>query len=828
MSQKAKNRSGQMKKKKENVREINEPEIIIETDENSPLYGLKEQEVKERVLRGEINQFAGVKTKSEREIIFGNVFTFFNIVNFILAFLVILTGSFKNVLFLGVIFSNIIIGSFQEIRSKRIIDKLSLISAPKVYVVRGGKKKSITVNQIVLGDLVMLKNGNQICADSVVTQGEIEVNESLITGESDPVVKKEGDSLLSGSFVVSGSCFSKVVHIGKDNYASKIAEDAKYVKKPNSEIMDSLNAIVKTIACALIPVGVLLFCKQYFITGDTWQESIISTVAALIGMIPEGLVLLTSIVFAVSVIRLSQKNTLVQEMYSIETLARVDVLCLDKTGTITEGKMVLEKLLPLENHTESEMKEILAALSKNLHDTSPTSAAVRDFAGDESNLKAANLVPFSSSRKYSGAYFQNVGSYVFGAGEFILGEGYKDYNNLTKEHTSVGKRVLTLVKYKEDFNGKNLPVSPEVIGFIVISDKIREEAPDTLRYFKEQGVDIKIISGDNAAAVSSIAKRACLENAGNYVDATTLVTDEDIKAAAIKYSVFGRVTPQQKLSLVKALKEKGHTVAMTGDGVNDVLALKEADCSIAMASGSDAARTVSNLVLLDSNFASMPKVVAEGRRSINNLQRSAALFLTKTGYAIFIALFFIFVAATYPFEPIQLSLISSLTIGIPSFLLALEPNRERIKGKFIMNVINKALPSALTTIFNIIILVILEGIINLHSEQISTLAVMVTTFTSFLLIIKICYPFTFLRTLMIGVLAGAFLVAVFFMRDFLSLVALNLNMLIILAVLMVFSAFCFAFLSHVMDNLLVIDESGIKQRRRLNKKNRPADAEKRD
>ena len=807
-----------MKKKNGNVKEINEPEIIIETDENSPLYGLKDSEVEKRVLRGDVNEYKGVKTKSEKEIIFGNVFTFFNIINFILAFLVILTGSFKNILFLGVIFSNIIIGSFQEIRSKRIIDKLSLISAPKVYVVRGGKKKSITVNEIVLDDLVVLKSGNQICADSIVTEGEIEVNESLITGESDPIVKKAGDSLLSGSFVVSGECYCKVVHIGKENYANKIAEDAKYVKKPNSEIMDSLNAIVKTVAFALIPVGALLFCKQYFITGDTWQQSVISTVAALIGMIPEGLVLLTSIVFAVSVIRLSQKNTLVQEMYGIETLARVDVLCLDKTGTITEGTMLLEKLLPLENHTESEMKNMLSALNKNLKDNSSTFEAIKNYAGENSNLSASNIIPFSSSRKWSGAYFEKEGSYVLGAGEFVLGEKYNSYINLTHEHTSMGKRVLTLVKYKENFCGKNLPENPEVIGFIVISDKIRAEAPETLKYFKEQGVDIKIISGDNAAAVSSIAKCAGLNTADNFVDATTLLTEDDIKAAASKYSVFGRVTPQQKLSLVKALKEQKHTVAMTGDGVNDVLALKEADCSIAMASGSDAARTVSNLVLLDSNFASMPKVVAEGRRSINNLQRSAALFLTKTGYAIFIAVFFIFVAATYPFEPIQLSLISSLTIGIPSFLLALEPNRERIKGKFIMNVINKALPPALTTILNIITLVILEGVMGLQSEQISTLAVMVTTFTAFLLIIKICRPFTFLRALMVGVLAGAFVVAVLFLRDLFSLVAISFNMLIILIILMVFSLACFILLSHVMDNLLVIDEGGIKQRRVSKKK----------
>ena len=787
-------------------------DIVIETDESSKLFGLTEKEAEEKALRGEINEYQSVKTKTEKEIIFGNVFTFFNIINFILAFLIVLTGSFKNMLFMGVILSNIVIGTFQEIRSKRIIDKLSLISAPKVNVVRSGRLKTISVSKIVLSDLVMLKSGNQICADSVVEKGEIEVNESLITGESDPIVKRAGDNLLSGSFVVSGECFAKVIHVGKDNYANKIAEDAKYFKKPNSEIMNSLNAIVKTIAFSLIPVGVLLFSKQFFLLGDTWQQSVISTVAALIGMIPEGLVLLTSIVFAVSVIRLSQKNTLVQEMYGIETLARVDVLCLDKTGTITEGSMLVNEILPINQNSNEEMKEILSALCVNLKDETPTFKAIENYVGISSKLIASNIIPFSSARKWSGAFFPNYGSYIVGAGEFIIGEKYSEYKDLTEKFTLNGKRVLTLCKTKENFSEKNLPENIEVVGFIIISDKIRDEAPSTLRYFSDQGVDIKIISGDNAAAVSSIAKGAGLKTADNFVDATTLLSEEDIENAAEKYSVFGRVTPQQKLSLIKALKKKGHTVAMTGDGVNDVLALKEADCSIAMASGSDAARTVSNLVLLDSNFASMPKVVAEGRRSINNLQRSASLFLTKTVYSVFIAVFFIFVTATYPFEPIHLSLISSLTIGIPSFLLALEPNKERIKGKFIINVINKAIPPALTTIFNIILLVIFEGRMGLTSPQVSTLAVIVTTFTGFLLLLKICYPFNILRTFMVGLLATSFLVAIIFLQGLFSVVFVDITMLLILILLMIFSVFNFMLLTHLMDDIIVIGESGIERR----------------
>lgn len=783
--------------------------------DSNGMLGLSSAEVEERKQQGLCNGESGIRTKSEKQIILENTFTFFNTINFILAILVLLVGFssgtpvkdvLKNVLFMGIILSNAVIGSFQEIRSKRTIDKLSLISAPKARVIRDGIARNIPVSEIVLDDLLHLSSGNQICSDSIVVEGEIEVNESLITGESDPVTKQVGDELLSGSFVISGDCLAQVEHVGKENYANKIAEDAKYLKKPNSEIMNSLNLIVKAIGFGIIPVGLILFVKQFFILGNTIQQSVFSTVAALIGMIPEGLVLLTSVVFAVSVIRLSRHRTLVQELFCIETLARVDVLCLDKTGTITEGTMQVDELVPFAKHSQEEMITALTALTANLSDDNPTFRAILDQYGNQSDWQAENTVPFSSARKWSGAYFGKNGAYVMGAGEFILGERFQEIKDQVEKYSAEGQRVLLVAHCQEDFQEKELVGEPECVGLVLISDKIRAEAPRTLRYFADQGVDLKVISGDNAVTVANIAKKAGLEKADHYVDASTLTTDEEIEDAVARYSVFGRVTPQQKLKFVKALKKQGHTVAMTGDGVNDVLALKESDCSIAMASGSDAARTVSNLVLLDSNFAAMPKVVEEGRRSINNLQRSASLFLTKTIYSVIIAVLFIFVNATYPFQPIHLTLISTLTIGIPSFILALEPNKERVKGKFILNVINKSIPTAFVTVFNIIFLIIFEGRLGLTSGQISTLAVIVTTVTGLVLLIKISFPFNTMRTVLFGGITTGFIVSVVFFQDLFSVVNIDIVMLMVLVPLLLFTVFAVMALTHLVNNLLSLRE----------------------
>ena len=763
--------------------------------------GLSSEQVAQRVRDGLSNADEGIKTKTEKQIILENTFTFFNILNFVLALFVLLVGSFKNLLFLGVIFSNIIIGSFQGIRAKQTIDKLSLISAPKASVLRDGKLQTIPVSGIVMNDVLHLSTGQQICADAIVLDGEAEVNESLITGESDPVLKRAGDELLSGSFIVSGSCYAEVKHVGRENYANRIANGAKYVKRTNSEILHSLDFIVKTLGFTLVPIGILLFCKQFFWLHDTIREAVVSTVAAILGMIPEGLILLTSVVFAVSVLRLSRYKTLVQDLYCTESLARVDVLCLDKTGTITEGTMQVDELHPLTGYTEEDMTAPLEALVQVLTDDNPTYNAVKAYFPGGSDWKAAATVPFSSARKWSGAYFGERGTYVMGAGEFILGERFGALREHTEEYAARGERVLLLAHSAKPFlENKALPDDIEPVGFILISDKIRTEAPQTLRYFAEQGVTLKVISGDNAVTVSNIAQKAGLPHAENYCDATTLHTDEEIAGAIEQYSVFGRVTPQQKLKFVQALKDHGHTVAMTGDGVNDVLALKEADCSIAMASGSDAARTVSNLVLLDSNFASMPQVVKEGRRSINNLQRSASLFLQKTIYSTVLGVLFIFLSASYPFEPIQLTFISSITIGIPSFILALEPNNERISGSFLANVLKKSFPSALTMILGVLFLTLFKEPLNLTNPQVSTLSVIVAFAVGFMLMFKLCLPFNALRGALFGTMVAAFFVGYIGCMDLVSMVPLTAPMLFILIPLLIVSIVFMVQTNHFMEH----------------------------
>ena len=788
----------------------------------APQVGLSQQQVQQRIRQGLHNGTTGIKTKTEGQIIRENVFTFFNMLNFILAAAVILVGSFRSAVFLGVIFANILIGSFQSIRAKRTLDKLSIVSAPKAVVLREGVKKSIPVEQVVLDDILLLSSGNQICSDAIVVGGECEVNESLITGESDPILKRPGDSLLSGSFVVSGNCQAQVEHVGADNYATKITGDAKYIKKRNSEIMDSIDHIVKVVGFGIIPIGALLFWKQFFVLGDDIQTSVVSTTAAMVGMIPEGLVLLISVCFAVSVVKLSTHKTLVRDLYCVETLARVDTLCLDKTGTITEGTMQVDEFVPFEGVTEQEMTVPLTALMSNLTDDNPTFQAIHDRLPEASPWRASTLVPFSSARKWSGAFFPGQGSYIMGAGEFILGQDFDTIREQVESYSQRGQRVLLLVHSPEDFQGQELPGQIKLLGLILLSDKIRREAPRTLRYFADQGVDLKVISGDNAVTVANIARKAGLENADKYVDATTLHTEEDIRRAVSEYAVFGRVTPQQKLGFVKALKAQGHTVAMTGDGVNDVLALKEADCSIAMASGSDAARTVSSLVLLDSNFASMPLVVQEGRRSINNLQRSSALFLSKTIFSALIAVLFIFINYTYPFQPVQQTLISTLTIGTPSFILALEPNKDRLRGKFILNVIRQSIPAALTMAANIVLLCALSGPLGLSNQDMSTLAVIVTSLTGFIMLFKVSTPFNGLRGALFGVLLAGFVAASLFLSNFFALTAFTLPMLIALAPMLLFAIVMMLTLTHLVDHVIANSQSPVYPLKKWKKKKAPS------
>jgi ATPase, P-type (transporting), HAD superfamily, subfamily IC len=763
--------------------------------------GLTKEQVETRKKRGLINGAEEIKTKTIGRIIKENLFTPFNILNGILAGLILLVGSLKNLLFMGVIFANILIGTIQEIRAKRAIDKLSLLANPKARVVRDGTEQDIAVCDLVLDDILLLAAGNQVCADCVIAEGECEVNEALITGESDTIAKKAGDHLLSGSFLGSGSCRARVEHVGRDNYAVKITQEAKYRKLPNSEIMIWINKIIKWIGFGIVPVGLMLFFKQYFLLRQQLNRAVISTVAALIGMIPEGLVLLTSVVLAVSVVRLARQKALIQELYSVETLARVDTLCLDKTGTITENTMQLEAIVPLCDITQEQTEDAISAMVNTLNDENPTNNALRRIRRTPPDWECVNTVSFSSERKWSGASFEGKGSFLMGAGDFIMKDKFESIRPQADEYSRHGHRVLLLAHSGSGLDEESLPADVTPLALILLSDRIRQNAREALEYFSEQGVNIKIISGDNALTVSSVAEKAGLWDADNSIDASTLKSYEEIREAARKYSVFGRVTPQQKHDIIKALKEEHHTVAMTGDGVNDVLALKESDCSIAMASGSDAARTVSQVVLMDSNFAGMPQIVGEGRRSINNLQRSAALFLVKTMFSMVIGVMFLFVPVSYPFQPIQFTLINAVTIGVPSFILALEPNHDIIQGRFIVNVLKKAAPGAVTMVFNMVLLVAIVQFIHFTPEQVSTLAVIITAYTGFLTLLRICMPFNARRTVLFLLMVAAFVIALTTFRSLFAAVPLTLPMVFVLVPMMLVSASLMAAVLHFIHIL---------------------------
>lgn len=701
--------------------------------------GLTDEQVNSRISDELVNYDSSVPTKSIKQIFFDNFFTLFNFLNLALAIAIFLVGSYKNMTFLAIVIINTAISTFQEIHSKKIVDKLAIMAQSKVKVIRNGNEKEISINDLVLDDLVVFNTGSQIPTDCVILDGEVLANESFITGEPDSITKSANEMLLSGSYIVGGKCYARVEHIGDENYTAQISSGAKYVKKVNSEIMKSLNKIIKWLTFAIIPIGALLFWNQVSLDGATMKEAVVQSVAAVIGMIPEGLVLLTSTVLAVSVIRLSKAKVLVQELYCIETLARVDTLCLDKTGTLTEGRMEVSDLVKIEASAEN-LPNILANIAKASEDENPTMQAIKAYFSDKLSEEFAvkKKVAFSSKTKWSGINFENEGTFVLGAPEFILKENFSKYEDQIQKYTE-NYRVLLLARSNGNFGAdsgavKELPEGLEPIALILITDVIRKEASKTLEYFRKQDVDIKIISGDNPITVSKIAKKVGVVGSENFVDMSTLNTTEEVAEAATKYTIFGRVSPTQKKDLVVALQKCGKTVAMTGDGVNDVLALKTADCSIAMANGSDATKNVSQLILLDSNFASMPKVVGEGRRTINNIERSASLFLVKTIYSCTLALLFLFLSQEYPFEPVHLSLIGVATIGIPSFMLALEPNNERIRGNFLKNVISKAIPTALTTIISILAISIALKFGCISAYSYSTLCVIATAISGFSLL----------------------------------------------------------------------------------------------
>ena len=727
--------------------------------------GLTKEQVDERVAAGKINGEQTIHTKSVWQILRENIFTFFN---FIFVALAIILAFFNpkigNFGFLILIIFNTAAGIFQGLRSKRIMDKLALLSAPKALVVRDGEEVEIPLEQIVLDDITILSAGKQICADGFIVEGSIEVNESLITGESDAIVKNVGDKVLSGSFVVSGKAKCQVEHIGADNFVMKISSGAKYVKKPTSEIWRSLMFVVKVMSIIIVPVGVSLLLVKWLGQGNELNATVVTTVGSVIGMIPNGLVALATTVFCVSVIRLSKHKTVAQDLYCVETLARVDVLCLDKTGTITEGTMEVKGVEPIGEHTEGEIKQHLKNIFSALDDDNATANALRSYVGDLTAQGEVNKkVPFSSARKWSGVRI-NGKSYVIGAPEFVFKKPVKEMKEKVAEMAKQGYRVMVLASSAKTFGegADALPKSLEAEAYIYITDKIREEAPDTLKFFREQGVTVKIISGDNPETVRAVALRAGLQDCDNIIDMSTLKTEQEVYDAAEKYTIFGRVLPDQKLMLVKALKKAGHTVAMTGDGVNDVLALKEADCSVAMASGSDAAKNVSSLVLLDSNFASMPKVVAEGRRSINNLERSASLYLMKTMYSILLAILFLLIPTEFPFEPRHLTIIGMVTIGIPSVVLALEPNKERVTGHFLPKVLSSALSGAITVLIGIVAVIITKTWIltDLTPAQFQNACLIVTTFVGLIYLLKVSLPLTIIHALnfvgMIGLFLGCY------------------------------------------------------------------------
>ena len=707
-------------------------------EKQHPLQGLSTAEVEERVRDGKINTASTVKTKSIKRIFIDNICTVFNGINVLLFILLLLVGSYKNLLFIGVVLFNTVIGIVQEIRSKQSVDKLTILTESKLTVLRDGKEVQLNKDELVLDDIILLTRGNQVPADCIVIDGDCSANESLLTGESDLIVKKVGDELLSGSFIAAGNVYCRVNRVGADSYAAKINNEAKYLKKNNSQILNSFNTIIKICSFIIFPVGILMFVVKYFIQHQEMNDTVVSTVGALVGMIPGGMILLTSGVLAVSVVRLAKKKVLVNEMYCIETLARVDVICLDKTGTLTAEIMNVHDIVPI----NTDRDEIMTALSSiaSVDEVNATAEAVHKYTKDTEPLSCRGFTPFSSETKWSGGNFENGRTYIMGAAEFVFSdkEKYAEvYQAIADVHDTV--RILVLAKSPTPIEDKKLPEERQPMALVLIKDQLRDNVQDTVNYFKEQGVTLKVISGDSVKTVQNIAKDCGIEGAENAVDMSTVNADDELAEVAERCNVFGRVTPAQKKKLLIALKNKGHKVAMTGDGVNDVLALKEADCSVAMAAGSEAARNVSQLVLVNNDFAAMPNVVAEGRKTINNIERSSSLYLVKTMYSILLSIFFLFSSRIYPFEPIQLSLIGALTVGFPSFVLALQPNKNIVRGNFTFNIITRAAPASICIALNIILITLLSTTLGISQSEISTMALYTTSLIGLMLITCCCH-----------------------------------------------------------------------------------------
>ena len=773
---------------------INENVTEIDVDK-----GLSTQQVNSRIKRGLVNKSSTSTTKTIPQIIKTNLFTLFNLINFVLALLLIWVKSYENTIFVVVAIINLIIGIVNEIRAKIVVDKLSLLVSSKALVVRNGKEVEIDMNDVVLDDIIILNSGCQVVVDSAVLEGEVEVNQSFVTGEEKAVFKQVGDTILSGSFIISGRCKSQAIKVGDESYTSKISTDVKFIKKINSEILRSFNLIIKIITFIIIPFGLITFYKHLNILNINLKDTVIATVASIDGMIPNGLILLTSTVMAVSVIKLHKYNVLVQELYCLETLARVDVICLDKTGTLTEGKMEVYDVIPYRKHSVNEIENATSNVMDYLKDDNATSVALRHKFDSKSEWKGVEKIHFSSKRKFSGATFENEGTYLIGASEYLLKTQYNSVKKIIDKYAN-NYRVLLVVHTDKKIIDDEVPEKVQILGFILLQDKVRKSAKKTLNYFENQGVKVKIVSGDSIVTITNIANRLDIDDI-KAIDMTD-VKDEEIAKLVDEYNVFGRVRPEQKKIIIQELQKMGHTVAMTGDGVNDVLALREADCSIAIASGSDAAKNVSQLVLLDSNFDSLPKVVLEGRKTINNIEKSSSLFLTKTIYAVALVVLFLFLPYVYPFSSIQLTLISLLTIGIPSFYLGLQPNDDIVKKGFFKNIISNSLPGGLTMIFNVIAIVIVSSILGVDSSLVSTMCVFMAGTVGFVLLYKLSLPFNLGRKILFGSMLTLFIISVIFFRNVFDIALLTPYFMILYVTLAILSIISFKYLTISIDKLL--------------------------
>ena len=743
-----------MLKEKETV--IAAPKTIPEVNPD-PQQGLTEQEAALRRENGLANGLTQSATRSVKDILRENCVTFFNLVFVVLAVIVAISGSsIKNMTFMIIVIINAIIGCFQEIRAKRAVDKLTLVAAQQLRTVRDSQMVSLRSDLLVRDDIVEFVPGDQICADGVVRTGQLQVNEALVTGEEDAIVKNPGDTLLSGSFVVAGKARVQLTRVGAESFAAKLAAEAKAdPHAAKSEMMSALDKLIRVVGFALIPIGLVLFYQQFKILGLSFRESAEGTVSALVGVIPEGLYLLTSIAMAASALKLSQDKVLVQDMNCIETLARVDVLCVDKTGTITEAKMEVENVVPLTEEPPERLEQILAAFYSGQEPENDTAQAMTEMFAGQTDWVCARRVPFTSATKWSGAEFQGRGSFVAGAPEFIMGDRYGELRQSVEEWSAKGYRVLLIAGYGGALTEKLESGKLRALALVLLTNRIRPEAPGTFAYFASQGVTVKVISGDNPMTVSEVTRRAGIAGAEDFVDVSLLETPEDFSMAVDRYTVFGRVTPDKKRKLIRAFRQQGHTVAMTGDGVNDVLAMKESDCSIAMASGAQAASQVAQLVLLESNFAAMPGIVGEGRRVINNIQRAAALFLVKNIFSLGLSLITFFTVLPYPIVPMHLSVIAALTIGVPSFFLAMEPNYERVSGRFMTSVLRRALPGGLTNILVVLAAQFIAIPYGLTADQLHTVCTALLGTVGLLVLFQTCRPFDLFRKFIWGAMAAA-------------------------------------------------------------------------